>query len=95
QRYVVGANSPMNFTQHQAHRVRQFLAYQGNFSIDPMLAAMSVTFIRHNQYTVYPYYFHLIDVYIDNIARYKHTPVNLDTIDIPEEADDMTTRSDP
>lgn len=71
-RYVVGDSNAMNSSQATANRVRQFIVYEGNeaFNIASMLEAMSVQFVRLRQYTVYPYYFHLISLYIDNYARY-------------------------
>jgi len=31
---------------------------------------MGVLFVRYKQYTVSPYYFHLIDLYVENVLRY-------------------------
>jgi hypothetical protein len=82
--YVVGDTNPMNSVQARAHRVRRFAVYQGakKFDIRFMLEAMSVKFVRLKQYTVYPYYFHLIDLYIDNVLthqrRMMETKVNED-----------------
>jgi hypothetical protein len=75
-RYVVGDTNGMNSVQARAHRVRRFVVYQGAeaFDIRSMLDAMSVKFVRLKQYTVYPYYFHLIDLYIDNVLTH-HTHV--------------------
>jgi len=72
-RYVVGSASSMNSTQANAHRVRRIQVYQGKdgFVIRPLLESMGVTFIRLNQYTVFPYYFHLIDLYIENVLEYQ------------------------
>lgn len=93
-RYVIGSKTAMNSSQARAHRVRKFIAYQGEgeFDIEPMLEAMSVTFVRLNQYTVYPYYFHLIDIYINNVIKYKHAAVNvLDLdIDLEDEVEDVS-----
>ena len=71
--YVVGDTNPMDSVQARAHRVRRFAVYQGaeKFDIRSMLNAMSVKFVRLKQYTVYPYYFHLIDLYIDNALTYQ------------------------
>jgi hypothetical protein len=72
-RYVVGDTYGMNSVQARAHRVRRFAVYQGaeKFDIRTMLDAMSVKFVRLKQYTVYPYYFHLIDLYIDNVLTHQ------------------------
>lgn len=63
----------MNSVQARAHRVRRFVVYQGadQFNIHSVLETMSVKFVRLKQYTVYPYYFHLIDLYIDNILAHQ------------------------
>lgn len=72
-RYVVGDTYGMNSVQARAHRVRRFAVYQGaeKFDIRSMLDAMSVKFVRLKQYTVYPYYFHLIDLYIENVLTHQ------------------------
>lgn len=72
-RYVVGDTYAMNSVQARAHRVRRFAVYQGaeKFDIRAMLDAMSVKFVRLKQYTVYPYYFHLIDLYIANVLTHQ------------------------
>lgn len=74
-RYVVGDTYGMNSVQARAHRVRRFTVYQGadKFDIHTMLESMSVKFVRLRQYTVYPYYFHLIDLYIDNVLTHLKT----------------------
>lgn len=73
-RYVIGDTNAMNDTQPRAHRVRQFVIYKGKLVINQMLDAMSIQFVRLNQYTVRPYHFHLIDIYIDNILQYRRQP---------------------
>lgn len=78
--YVVGDTNPMNSVQARAHRVRRFAVYQGakKFDIRFMLEAMSVKFVRLKQYTVYPYYFHLIDLYIDNVLTHQRRMMERD-----------------
>jgi hypothetical protein len=71
--FIVGSPTSMNVQgQHNAHLVRRFRVLQGagHFDSDHHLAAMGVRFVRPQQYTVVPYYFHLIDLYVDNIGRY-------------------------
>lgn len=77
-RYVVGDTYAMNSVQARAHRVRRFAVYQGaeRFNIRAMLDTMSVKFVRLKQYTVYPYYFHLIDLYIDNVLIHQRRTVS-------------------
>lgn len=71
--YMVG--SPMSLKQKQprAHLIRRFDVYmrQGQFDIQPLLRATSVQFVRLKQYTVYPYAFHLIDLYVENVLRFQ------------------------
>lgn len=71
-RYVVGDVNSFNQSQARAHLIRQFMVWQGKQVFDPrpMLDAMTVQFVRHKQYTVYPYYFHLIDIYVENVLRH-------------------------
>lgn len=78
-RYVVGDTYGMNSVQARAHRVRRFAVYQGaeKFDIRSMLDAMSVKFVRLKQYTVYPYYFHLIDLYIDNVLTHQRRTMEI------------------
>lgn len=75
-RYIVGDVYSLKPTgQAKAHLVRQFVVYQGHeeFEIQGLLDAMSVRFVRLNQYTVYPFFFHLIDIYIDNVLQHGET----------------------
>jgi hypothetical protein len=71
--YMVGSSQPMNQQQPRAHLIRRFDVYQGadRFDIRPLLLATSVQFVRFNQYTVYPYVFHLIDLYVENVLRFQ------------------------
>ena len=71
--YMVGSVQPMKQQQPTAHLIRHFDVYQGedNFDIQPFLLTMSVQFVRYNQYTVFPYPFHLIDMYVENVLRYQ------------------------
>jgi len=72
--FVVGSPSGMNIHgQHNAHLVRRFRVLKGppRFDATPYVSAMGVQFVRPGQYTVTPYYFHLIDLYVENILRYS------------------------
>ena len=69
-RYVIGDTNAMNDTQPRAHRVRQVVIYRGAPDMKLILDWMSVRFVRLNQYTVRPFQFHLIDMYIDNVLQY-------------------------
>ena len=70
--YLVGSAQPMKPKQPRAHLIRRFDVYMGadHFDIGPLLLATSVQFVRLNQYTVYPYAFHLIDLYVENVLRF-------------------------
>ncbi len=70
--YMVGATDGMKYQQPRAHLIRRFDVYQGeeHFDIQPLLRMLSVQFVRLRQYTVYPYPFHLIDLYVENILLF-------------------------
>jgi len=70
--YLVGSARPMKPKQPRAHFILRFDVYMGadHFDIQPLLLATSVQFVRLNQYTVYPYAFHLIDLYVENVLRF-------------------------
>lgn len=71
--FLVGSPTGMNLQgQERAHLIRRFQIMQGSahFDKNQLLATMGVLFVRYNQYTVSPYYFHLIDLYVENILRY-------------------------
>jgi len=71
--YMVGAAQSLKDRQPRAHLIRRFDVYQGRGSFDmhPLLLTTSVQFVRHDQYTVYPYPFHLIDVYVESVLQYQ------------------------
>lgn len=76
-RFIVGDVHSLKLTgQARAHLIRQFVIYQGHdkFDLKTILNTTSVRFVRHNQYTVYPYPFHLIDLYIDNVLKHQMVP---------------------
>jgi hypothetical protein len=75
-RFIVGDVYSLKLTgQARAHLIRRFVLYEGEttFDIYTMLDATSVKFVRLNQFTVYPYFFHLIDLYIENVLQYQAT----------------------
>ena len=64
--YMVGSTQPFDGTQSKAHLVRRFALRKGkDLDVAPLLGSMSATFVRHGQYTVLPYPFHLIDLWAD------------------------------
>lgn len=71
--FLVGSPTGMNMQgQERAHLIRRFQVMQGaaHFDKERVLSTMGVLFVRHKQYTVSPYYFHLIDIYVENVLRY-------------------------
>jgi len=71
--FLVGSPTSMDLRgQARAHLVRRFHIMQGSshFDKEQLLATMGVLFVRYKQYTVSPYYFHLIDLYVENVLRY-------------------------
>ena len=71
--FVVGSAQALKDKQPRAHRIRQFDVLYGEdkFDIDVFLQTMGVQFVRHNQYTVVPYPYHLIDIYVENVLRWQ------------------------
>jgi hypothetical protein len=71
--YLVGATTSMPQKQPRAHIIRQFDVYIGKEHFDPLplLLAASVQFVRLKQYTVYPYPFHLINLYVENVLHFQ------------------------
>ncbi len=63
--YMIGSTYGIERAQERAHLIRHFDVYQGKerFDIAPLLTAMSIQFVRLRQFTVYPYPFHLINLY--------------------------------
>jgi hypothetical protein len=70
--YLVGSAMAMKRGETRAHLIRRYDVLQGadRFDIRPLLDATSVQFVRQHQFTVYPYPFHLIDLYVENVLRY-------------------------
>nr|BBH91723.1 hypothetical protein KTC_64740 [Thermosporothrix sp. COM3] len=77
-RYMVGATEGMKFQQPRAHLIRRFDVYQdaGHFDIELMLRLLSVQFVRLGQYTVFPYPFHLIDLYVESLLLFREEQRN-------------------
>ncbi|MDP9316961.1 MAG: hypothetical protein M3R24_39920 [Chloroflexota bacterium] len=66
--FMVGDPESLNTRQPRAHLIRRFTVYQqDNRLFDPrvFLSAAAVKFVRYQQYTVLPYPFHLIDIFVD------------------------------
>lgn len=72
--FLVGSPTGMNMRgQERAHLIRRFQVMQGgsHFDREQLLSTMGVLFVRPGQFTVSPYYFHLIDLYVENVLRYS------------------------
>ncbi len=72
--FTVGSPTGMNIEgQDKANPIRRFQILQGadHFDKEQVLSTMGVKFVRFNQYTVSPYYFHLIDVYVESILSHS------------------------
>jgi hypothetical protein len=71
--YRVGGVYGLNKgSQDRANRIRRFEAIYGDlshFDPKPLLEAMSVQFVRYNRYTVHPFPFYLLDMYINDVIR--------------------------
>ncbi len=72
--FMVGDPQGLNTKQSRAHLIRRFTVYQAAGHFDPrvFLTATAVKFVRYQQYTVLPYPFHLIDIFLDTqVLRYN------------------------
>jgi hypothetical protein len=69
--FMVGSPDSLNDVQARAHLIRKFDVYKGGdiFNINMFLQTMAVKFVRTKQYTVYPYFFHLIEMYIESSLK--------------------------
>lgn len=70
--FMVGSADGLKDSQPRAHLIRRFDIYQGadKFDIRLFLETTAVKFVRHGQFTVYPYFFHLIDLFVDLHREY-------------------------
>lgn len=69
--FMVGSPQSLQDTQPRAHLIRKFHVYKGRerFDINTFMETLGVRFVRYQQYTVYPYFFHLIDLYVETRLR--------------------------
>ena len=63
---------------------KRFCVLQGmaHFKPESLLAEVGVQFVRPRQYTIVPYPFHLIDLYVENVRRYE-TPFGMQVTGAP------------
>jgi hypothetical protein len=68
--YSVGEKS-MGMSMEDGIIVRKLHYYQkpDNFKIDDLLQTLSVQFVRNKQYTVYPYFFDLLNLYRKDVQQ--------------------------
>jgi len=68
--YTVGEKS-MGMSMDKSVKVRRLYYYQkpDNFKIDDLLQTLSVQFVRNKQYTVYPYFFDLLNLYRKDVQQ--------------------------
>lgn len=73
--FMVGSPEGLKDKQPRAHLIRKFDVYVGQdlFDIQIFMPTMEVKFVRHEQYTVYPYFFHLIDLYVETKLNFTLT----------------------
>ncbi|MDO7846997.1 hypothetical protein Q5H92_11560 [Hymenobacter sp. M29] len=64
-RYIVGSTQSSNAAEARGHHLYQIHQYNGSESaaLPTLLSLLTVTFVRRNQYTVWPYPFDLIRLY--------------------------------
>lgn len=68
--YTVGEKS-MGMSMDKSIKVHRLHYYQkpDNFKIDDLLQTLSVQFVRNKQYTIYPYFFDLLNLYRKDILQ--------------------------
>lgn len=68
--YTVGVIS-MNTSMDKSIKIRRLHYYQkpNDFKIDDLLQTLSVQFVHNKQYTVYPYFFDLLNLYRKDIQQ--------------------------
>ncbi len=68
--YTVGEKS-MGMSMDKSIKVRRLRYYQKptDFKIDDLLQTLSVQFVRNKQYTVYPYFFDLLNLYRKDLEQ--------------------------
>jgi len=71
--YTVGVKS-MAMSMDKSTKIRklQFYKKPENFKMDDLLQTLSVQFVRNKQYTVYPYFFDLLNLYRQDIQQDGH-----------------------
>jgi hypothetical protein len=65
QTYIVSSPTSMNWREPRAHHIYKIHQHAGSRSVDTKLIVklLSVKFVRHKQFTVYPYFFDIIRLY--------------------------------
>jgi hypothetical protein len=68
--YTVGEKS-MGMSMDKSIKIRRLHYYQKpkSFKIDDLLQTLSVQFVRNKQYTVYPYFFDLLNLYRKDVQQ--------------------------
>lgn len=71
--YTVGEKS-MGMSLDKSIKIRRLHYYQksNNFNINALLQTLSVQFVRNKQYTVYPYFFDLLNLYRKDIQQVEY-----------------------
>jgi hypothetical protein len=62
--YFVGSKDSYNSNQVKGHRIRRIEILRGSFDKDYFFPLLNVDFVKHKNYTVLPYPFNLIKMYI-------------------------------
>ena len=65
--YSVGDVDALLSKQPRAHSFRKFSVYRNddNFEVKALLESLAVEFVRNKQYTVYPFFFDLLKLYME------------------------------
>lgn len=70
--YMVGNPEGMNQKQDKGNVIRRFNIVAGDsqlLDVGVLLDTMAVKFVRAKRYTVYPYFFHLIDLFVSEMLQ--------------------------
>lgn len=71
--YMVGDRQSLKSEQPVAHLLRRFDVYRGieYFDVHQWLDTVTVHFVRPERYTVFPYFFHLLELYVASYLSLK------------------------
>ncbi len=63
--YFVGDKAGYKYNQSKGYQIRKIIVHKGKFNPNEFFPLLNVDFIKHKNYTVLPYIFNLIKMYVD------------------------------